>query len=75
MRSRLPCSLTVVCVRWNVYHILAAHNSTPHLKLLDHILKKLPTDVSARMLAQQSKKALNTVSKHLSVIGLVKWTF
>ncbi|PIL29519.1 transporter [Ganoderma sinense ZZ0214-1] len=45
---------------WNVYHILATHNSTPHLKLLDHVLKKLPTDVSARMLIQQSKKALNT---------------
>lgn len=52
-------------VRWNVYHILAAYNSTPHLKLLDHIITKLPVDVSARMLVQQSKKALNTVSIHL----------
>ena len=65
MQPRISNSLTVVYVRWNVYHILAAHNSAPHLKLLDHILKKLPTDVSARMLAQQSKKALNTVSTHL----------
>ncbi|KAI1782779.1 ankyrin [Ganoderma leucocontextum] len=45
---------------WNVYHLLAAHNSPPHLKLLDHIIKKLPVDVSLRMLTQQSKKALNT---------------
>ena len=48
--------------RWNVYHILAAHNSASHLKLLDHILKKLPMDVSVRMLTQQSEKALNTVN-------------
>ena len=50
------------CDRWNVYHILAAHNSMRHLKLLDHIITKLPADVSALMLTQQSTKALNTVS-------------
>ena len=46
----------MLCVSWNVYHILAAPNSAPHLKPLDHIIKKPPADVSARMLAQQSKK-------------------
>lgn len=55
-------SLTMECDRWNVYHILAAHNSMRHLKLLDHIITKLPADVSALMLTQQSTKALNTVS-------------
>lgn len=62
IQSHLFCLLTLLCVRWNVYHILAAHNSAPYLKLLDHIIKKLPVDVSARMMMQQSKKALNTVS-------------
>ena len=31
------------------------------MKLLKHILNKLPEDVTCRMLLQQSKKALNTV--------------
>ena len=48
-------------VRWNIYHILAANGSEKHLKLLKHVLSKLPSDVSTRMLIQQSKKAWNTV--------------
>ncbi|RPD55207.1 ankyrin [Lentinus tigrinus ALCF2SS1-7] len=57
------------CRGWNVYHILCAQNSEKHMKLLKHILNKLPEDVTCRMLVQQSKKALNTplhiaVKKH-----------
>ncbi|KAI0824362.1 ankyrin [Trametes gibbosa] len=46
---------------WNVYHLLCAHSaSEKHLKLLKHILNKLPLDVTQHMLLQQSKDALNT---------------
>ena len=62
-------------IRWNVYHILAVYNTAPHLQLLDHILKKLPEDVSARMLTQQSKKAFNTVSINLHLISSVRSPF
>ncbi|KAI0708741.1 hypothetical protein C8T65DRAFT_535541, partial [Cerioporus squamosus] len=48
------------CRGWNAYHILCAQNSEKHMKLLKHILNKLPEDVTCRMLLQQSKKALNT---------------
>ncbi|KAI0350817.1 ankyrin [Trametes cingulata] len=45
---------------WNVYHLLCAHNSDKHLRLLKHMILKLPKDVTARLLLQQSKGALNT---------------
>ncbi|KAH9847724.1 ankyrin [Lenzites betulinus] len=46
---------------WNIYHLLSAHNASEnHLKLLKHVLDKLPTDVTQRMLLQQSKDGLNT---------------
>lgn len=50
--------------RWNIYHILAANSSDKHLKLLKHVLEKLPEDVTQHLLIQQSKKAWNTVCAH-----------
>ncbi|KAI0367118.1 ankyrin [Pilatotrama ljubarskyi] len=55
-----PTDTDVRGVRWNIYHLLCAHNSDKHLRLLKHIMEKLPEDVSARSLLQQSKGALNT---------------
>lgn len=54
---------------WNIYHLLCVRNfggtSKAHLTLLKHVLQKLPRDVTAGMLLQQSKDALNTVSAAL----------
>ncbi|TFK33687.1 hypothetical protein BDQ12DRAFT_766148 [Crucibulum laeve] len=42
---------------WNIYHHIAVKN---HWKLLEHLLRKLPRDVSEALLAQQSKGRHNT---------------
>ncbi|KAJ7476865.1 ankyrin repeat protein [Mycena galericulata] len=42
---------------WNIFHHMCAKN---HHELLAHLLKKLPRDVVETLLAQQSKKRLNT---------------
>ncbi|ESK95874.1 ankyrin repeat protein [Moniliophthora roreri MCA 2997] len=41
---------------WNLYHILASGDAN----LFEHLLKKLPRDVSESLLVQQSKGRLNT---------------
>ncbi|KAH9895597.1 ankyrin [Cubamyces lactineus] len=51
---------------WNIFHCLASTGADKHLTLLEHILSKLPEDVSARLLIQQSKGALHT-PLHLAV--------
>ncbi|KAI0325229.1 ankyrin [Cubamyces sp. BRFM 1775] len=51
---------------WNVYHHLATSKTDKHIALLEHVLSKLPEDVTARLLCQQSKGALNT-PLHLAV--------
>ncbi|KAG6826323.1 hypothetical protein H0H92_000324 [Tricholoma furcatifolium] len=42
---------------WNVYHILCHKGRS---QLIEHLLKKLPRDVSETLLSQQSKGRLNT---------------
>ncbi|KAI0628020.1 ankyrin [Trametes polyzona] len=51
---------------WNIYHLLCISNDKSHLELLSHVLKKLPRDVTVRLLVQQSKDALNS-PLHLAV--------
>ena len=57
------CFLTTPAdyLRWNVYHYLASSNTDKHHALLEHVFSKLPEDVTAHLLLQQSKGALNTV--------------
>ncbi|KAI0059341.1 ankyrin [Artomyces pyxidatus] len=45
---------------WNVYHLVCISAGSPHQTLLDHLLKRLPADLSRTLLAQQSENALNT---------------
>ena len=48
-------------LRRNIYHYLAGFNTDKHYTLLEHVLSKLPADVTAHLLLQQSKGALKTV--------------
>ncbi|KAI0643463.1 ankyrin [Trametes meyenii] len=45
---------------WNILHILCANDSDDHVELLKHVIKKLPEEVTACLLVQQSKVSLNT---------------
>ncbi|KAK7469254.1 hypothetical protein VKT23_003740 [Stygiomarasmius scandens] len=47
----------------NIYHILARRN---HVKIVEHLLNKLPRDINEVLLAQQTRKDLRT-PLHLAV--------
>ncbi|KAI0668109.1 ankyrin [Trametes maxima] len=45
---------------WNILHLLCANNSDKHIELLKYVIKKLPEEITTRLLVQQSKGSLNT---------------
>ncbi|KAI0750408.1 hypothetical protein C8Q74DRAFT_1373995 [Fomes fomentarius] len=51
---------------WNILHYLCAVSGEDHIKLLKHVLNKIPEDLIQLMLLQQSNRALNT-PLHLAV--------
>lgn len=53
------------CARRNMYHLIC---SSKNGELLEYLLERLPRDVSEELLAQRSKKKLNTVRRLLCTL-------
>jgi len=51
----------MVMHRWNIFHILCF---VGHLELLNHLLRRLPREITEGLLVRQSKDLQNTVSTH-----------